>query len=102
MGIGASGMAAINAMRMAQQNSAYQPTPKCPHCGHDLPGWSPPCEDEFGFFDCVILVAVSVGIIAVCSWGLITATSWGDSDQTLVQVLVGQWHWFVGLLHRIW
>ena len=90
-------------MMNSTRSGRYRGAPKCPHCGHALEGWSKPCA----FFDniWVMFLMVIAGLAAAC-FVVFTLLSWAfpykDDPQTLVGVLLKEWHWFVSLLHRIW
>lgn len=72
----------------------------CKHCGHEYPEDDE--DDEGGgwstFFGVIIFIAV---IIVIC-WIFLTFIVWIAGDDTLVNVIKSQYHWFVNLMHRIY
>jgi hypothetical protein len=87
-------MAAFIAARLLSSGSKPD-QPRCPRCGHVLQPDAPTGPQL-----CIVLAVIGVFV-----WLIITAFSWlGAYDQslTLLQVLQDQWHWLVGLTHRIW
>jgi hypothetical protein len=61
---------------------------------------------EFDWKDFLFALVVIVVLLVVGVWFLLTLMQWldpyPDPNITLAQVLIGQWHWFIHLLHRIW
>lgn len=86
---------------MPSRSAPYVP-PSCPHCGKPLPGWGAP-SGRFPWGEALIVLS----IVAVFILSLITLAGWmmGDLEghkHTLVEVIRGEWRWFVDLLHRIY
>lgn len=80
-------------------HSEPAPAPHCPHCGTDLPGWSPPTDSG-----CLLFGLLFVACILLALAALFTLVNWTSSEppQTLVQTIIYEWQWVVNLLKRVW